>query len=185
MKTAFAAALLATALPAAAQTTPEPIPVMLAPNVKGPESGRIIVFAQKVDAGAPTPHEVDTSEFEPTGTAIAAKRYVVAETWRRRRPMDGDSRQLPLGLFAQLPAGTYAFQAVLDRNHDYNYGGRGPGDVVSPVVEARLPGPIPKLTLDRCPCRRRDARCSRLAQYPRRAQRKPMDRRALPRLKPV
>src|SRR6185436_6371077 len=38
-------------------------------------------------------------------------------------------------------------QAVLDRNHDYNYGGRGEGDIVSPVVEARLPGPAPRLTL--------------------------------------
>jgi len=36
---------------------------------------------------------------------------------------------------------------VLDRNHDYNYGGRGPGDIVSPVVEALLPGAIPNLVL--------------------------------------
>ena len=36
---------------------------------------------------------------------------------------------------------------MLDRNHDYNYGGRGAGDIVSPVVEARLPGPVPRLTL--------------------------------------
>lgn len=36
---------------------------------------------------------------------------------------------------------------MLDRNHDYNYGGRGPGDIVSPVVEALLPGAIPNLVL--------------------------------------
>jgi S-formylglutathione hydrolase FrmB len=145
MKTAFAAALLATTLPAVAQTTAEPIPVALAPAVKGPESGRIIVFAKKVEPGAAVPTEVDTSAFEPTGTAIAAK-----ETWSLRQgdvaEIDGDADTFPAA-FGALPPGTYAFQAVLDRNHDYNYGGRGPGDLISPVVEARLPGPIPTLTL--------------------------------------
>ena len=145
MKTVFAAALLAAALPGAAQTTPEPIPVTLAPTVRGPETGRIIVFAKKVDAGAPVPDEVDTSAFEPTGTAIAAK-----ETWSLRQgdvaEIDADADTFPAS-FGALPPGTYAFQAVLDRNHDYNYGGRGPGDLTSPVVEAKLPGRIPMLTL--------------------------------------
>ena len=33
-----------------------------------------------------------------------------------------------------------AVQAVLDRDHSYNYTGRGPGDLVSGVVEMDLPG---------------------------------------------
>ncbi len=60
--------------------------------------------------------------------------------------MDGETDSFPTP-FSQLPPGTYRFQAVLDRNHDYNYGGRGAGDILSPVVEARLPGPAPRLVL--------------------------------------
>jgi hypothetical protein len=36
---------------------------------------------------------------------------------------------------------------VLDVNNNYNYGGRDAGDLVSKVVEVRLPGPIPVLAL--------------------------------------
>jgi S-formylglutathione hydrolase FrmB len=133
------------AAPALAQATTETIPVGLAPAISSPQSGRIIVFAKQVDPAAKPPGSVDTSAFEPTGTAIAAK-----ETWSlgqgETAEVDADVDTYPAP-FAQLPAGTYAFQAVLDRNHDYNYGGRGSGDIVSPVVEARLPGPIPRLTL--------------------------------------
>src|SRR5208283_5374431 len=42
--------------------------------------------------------------------------------------------------FSQLKPGRYAVQAVLDRDHSYNYTGRGPGDLVSGVVEMDLPG---------------------------------------------
>ncbi|HEX7338669.1 MAG TPA: alpha/beta hydrolase-fold protein [Rhodanobacteraceae bacterium] len=147
MKIYWTAALLAVMLapPALAKTATEAIPVTLAPTIASPQSGRIIVFAKKVDPAAKPPNHVDTSAFEPTGTAIAAK-----ETWSLRQgetaEIDGDVDTYPVP-FAKLPPGTYAFQAVLDRNHDYAYGGRGSGDIVSPVVEAKLPGPIPTLTL--------------------------------------
>ncbi|TPG22308.1 enterochelin esterase [Sphingomonas koreensis] len=143
MKWIAAAALIAT--PALAQTAPETIPITLAPSIQGPQSGRILVFAKKVDPAAKTPDAVDTSAFEPTGTAIAAR-----DTWSfvqgQIAEIDGDTDSFP-SAFSKLPPGTYALQAVLDRNHDYNYRGRGEGDVVSPVVEAKLPGPIPTLTL--------------------------------------
>lgn len=133
------------AAPVLAQTATETIPVTLAPSISSPQSGRIIVFATKVDPAAEPPTAVDSSAFEPTGAAIAAK-----ETWSLRQgdtaEVDGGADTFPEA-FAKLPPGTYAFQAVLDRNHDYNYAGRGPGDIVSPVVEAKLPGPIPPLTL--------------------------------------
>ena len=149
MKASFKAALLAAAfvtMPALAQqSTRETIPVTLGGGINGVQSGRILVFAKKVDPSAKAPDEVDTSPFEPTGTAIAAR-----DTWSLRpgevATVDGDTDSFP-SAFNKLPAGTYAFQAVLDRNHDYNYGGRGAGDIVSPVVEATLPGPIPTLTL--------------------------------------
>ena len=149
MKTALAILAMLAAAPAAAQqpATHEAIPVTLGAGINGVRSGRIIVFARKIDDRAKVPQEVDTSPFEPTGTAIAAR-----ETWSLRpgevATVDGDTDSFP-SAFGKLPAGTYAFQAVLDRNHDYNYGGRGPGDIVSPVIEAKLPGPIPTLTLDR------------------------------------
>lgn len=147
MKAVIAILALLVATPAAAQQTAHAtIPVTLGTGITGVQSGRIIVFAHKVAEGAPAPAEVDTSAFEPTGTAIAAR-----ETWSLApgdvASVDGDSDGFPTA-FSKLPAGTYAFQAVLDRNHDYNYGGRGAGDIVSPVVEAAMPGPIPTLTLD-------------------------------------
>ncbi|MGN6374809.1 MAG: alpha/beta hydrolase [Sphingomonas sp.] len=130
---------------ATTQQTTQTVPVTLGAAFNAPQSGRIIVFAKKLDAGEKTPEEVDTSPFDPTGTAIAAR-----DTWSLRpgqvATIDGDTDSFPTA-WSKLPPGTYALQAVLDRNHDYNYGGRGPGDVVSPVVEARLPGPVPALTL--------------------------------------
>jgi dipeptidyl aminopeptidase/acylaminoacyl peptidase len=47
-----------------------------------------------------------------------------------------------------LPAGDYFVQAVLDVNHDYNYRGRSPGDLLSKVVQVHLPSNgAPGLTL--------------------------------------
>ena len=140
-------ALMGTSV-SAQQTAPlsNTIPVTLAPAVAGPESGRVIVFAKRVEPGDKPVTEIDTSPFEPTGTAIAA-RDVGALTPGEVAGIDTETDTFPAA-FGALPPGTYRFQAVLDRNHDYNYAGRGGGDIVSPVVEARLPGPLPLLTLN-------------------------------------
>lgn len=143
MKPVFAALLLAAAAPALAE--PVAIEVTTAPSIQAPQSGRILVFAHRVEPGAPASNEVDSSPFEPTGTAVAG-REVQALTSGRPAIVDGETDAFPTP-FSQLPPGTYRFQAVLDRNHDYNYGGRGAGDIVSPVVEARLPGAAPRLVL--------------------------------------
>ena len=140
----FTAIVLAAAAPALAD--PVAIEVTAAPSIQGPQSGRILVFAHRVEPGAPATNEVDSSPFEPTGTAVAG-REVQALSAGRPALVDGETDAFPTP-FSQLPPGTYRFQAVLDRNHDYNYGGRGPGDIVSPVVEARLPGPVPRLVLN-------------------------------------
>lgn len=133
-------------VPVTAQTTPVAIPVIASPDLGASNAGRLLIFAQPVEPDAKPMDEVDTSPFDPTGTAIAA-----------REVMDLNAGQVVLvgtetGAFptpwSQLPAGTYRLQAVLDRNHDYNYGGRGPGDLVSQLIEAQLPGPVPTLTLD-------------------------------------
>ena len=131
------------AMPAAAE--PVRIPVTAAPAIAGPVSGRIIVFAQKAAPGDKAPAEIDTSPFAPTETAVAA-REVSALSAGQVATVDAETDTFPLP-FSRLAPGTYRLQAVLDRNHDYNYGGRGPGDIVSPVVEAQLPGPVPTLVL--------------------------------------
>ena len=145
MKTAaiFAAFLLGLAGPALA--APVAVEVTTAPAIQGPQSGRILVFARRVEPGAAAATEIDSSPFEPTGTAVAG-REVQALVAGRPAIVDGETDAFPMP-FSELPPGTYRFQAVLDRNHDYNYGGRGAGDIVSPVVEARLPGPAPHLVL--------------------------------------
>ncbi|MFT3761867.1 MAG: alpha/beta hydrolase-fold protein [Pseudoxanthomonas sp.] len=111
-----------------------------------PASGRLLVFAipaaeaeklakdGKVEA-------VDTSPFRPTLTSVAA-REVVRLAPGADIAMDTDAIAFPAG-FSSLPAGDYYLQAVLDANHDYNYGGRGEGDRVSAVVKARLPAKQP------------------------------------------
>ncbi|MDQ8757293.1 alpha/beta hydrolase-fold protein [Sphingosinicella sp. LHD-64] len=143
---AFAAALLSLAAPAWALADPVAIPVTIAPAAApAPLSGRLIVFAQRVEPGAAPQTEIDSSPFAPTNTAVAA-REVHALASGQTALVDGEVDAFP-SRFSELPAGTYRFQAVLDRNHDYNYGGRGAGDIVSPVVEARLPGAVPQLTL--------------------------------------
>jgi S-formylglutathione hydrolase FrmB len=141
--TALAAALVLLAAPALAE--PVTIPVAAAPGLQGPLSGRLIVFARRTEPGAAAEAGIDSSPFEPTGTAVAA-REVEALAPGALAIVDGEADAFP-SAFSQLPPGSYRFQAVLDRNHDYNYGGRGEGDIVTPVVEARLPGPAPRLTL--------------------------------------
>lgn len=143
---AFAAALLTLATPTLALADPVAIPVTITPAAApAPLSGRLIVFAQRIEPGATAQTEIDSSPFAPTNTAVAA-REVHALASGQTALVDGEVDAFP-SRFSELPAGTYRFQAVLDRNHDYNYGGRGAGDIVSPVVEARLPGAAPQLVL--------------------------------------
>lgn len=129
----------------AALADPVTIDVAAAPSVQGPLSGRLIVLAHRVEPGAAPEAAIDVSPFAPTETALAA-REIDALAPGQIAAVDAELGAFP-GPFSSLPPGTYRFQALLDRNHDYNYGGRGEGDLVSPVVEARLPGPAPRLTL--------------------------------------
>ncbi len=121
------------------------IPVRLDPAQSEAQSGRILVFAQKVNPGDKPSDSVDSNEFNPTDTAIAAREVAALQPGVTAN-IDGEADAFPAA-FSTLPAGTYRFQAVLDHDHSYNYGGRGGGDIVSKVVEATLPGPVPALTL--------------------------------------
>ncbi|MES2098062.1 MAG: alpha/beta hydrolase-fold protein [Pseudomonadota bacterium] len=127
-------------------TDPVAIPVTVAASLGEHLSGRLIVFAQKVEPGAKPSADVDFSPFQPTGATFAAREVGDLQPGRVAL-VDGNTDVFPAP-FSTLPAGTYRFQAVLDRNHDYNYGGRGEGDLISKVVEVTLPGKIPAITLD-------------------------------------
>jgi Putative esterase len=116
--------------------------VQLAPGATMPTSGRLLVFARPLAAAKAAAKDgpvtkVDFDYFDLTGTSIAA-REVARLAPGEDVEIDLDGKSFP-DAFSKLPAGDYAVQAVLDVNHSYPYSGRGPGDLVSPVVEMRLP----------------------------------------------
>src|SRR3546814_15443501 len=71
----FVPIALALSAPAAVLADPAPMaaPVVTTQDLGGDASGRLLVFAQRIEPGAPAQEEVDTSAFNPTGTAIAAR----------------------------------------------------------------------------------------------------------------
>jgi len=133
-------------------TVPPPrVPVVIPVTIDarfGPvQSGRLIVFIKELKPGAQPDAEVDFSPYTPTATSIAA-RDVSALTPDDTAQIDGETDAFPIDWSFLFTGGsTYEVQAVLDRNHDYNYAGRGAGDLVSKVVVVG-PGGIPTLTLD-------------------------------------
>ncbi len=133
--TIFAApALSAQALPA-----PVVFHVSLGQASATPVSGRMLVFAKLLGPADKRPvARVDMDQIDTHAAAIAAQevaRLAPAATI----DLDADIAAFPTP-FSQLTPGRYAVQAVLDRDHSYNYTGRGPGDLVSGVVEMDLPG---------------------------------------------
>jgi putative esterase len=110
-------------------------------------SGRLLVFAKLLGPGDKRPvTRVDMDQIDTHATAIAA-REVARLAPGATVDLDADVSAFPTP-FSQLEPGHYAVQAVLDRDHSYNYTGRGPGDLVSGVVEMDLPGdPAQLLTL--------------------------------------
>lgn len=117
-------------------------------------SGRLLLFALPAKLAAAQAKDgkidrIDTNPFHPTQTAVAAMEVhdLVPGT---SVLIDADALAFPEG-FSKLAAGGYDMQAVLDVNHDYNYSGRGAGDLVSEVTEVSFDGSaaIPTLRLTR------------------------------------
>src|SRR6185312_9403910 len=101
-------------------------------------SGRLLLFALPAKQAAAQNKGgkvtvIDTNPFDPTQTAVAAME-VHALAPGASVLIDADALAFPEG-FSKLAAGDYDVQAVLDVNHDYNYSGRGAGDLVSDVTE--------------------------------------------------
>jgi S-formylglutathione hydrolase FrmB len=144
MRAAITAALVLAAsgtLAQAADTHPI-LQVQVAPQIKTPVSGRLLVFAQPLAVAKAAAKDglVTQVEADPFG---ADKGQVSAREIGATKPgatldIDLDGIAAPQA-FSQLPPGDYVVQAVLDQNHSYNYNGRGEGDLVSPVVTLKLP----------------------------------------------
>src|SRR3546814_8371455 len=73
----FVPIALALSAPAAVLADPAPMaaPVVTTQDLGGDASGRLLVFAQRIEPGAPAQEEVDTSAFNPTGTAIRSEEH--------------------------------------------------------------------------------------------------------------
>jgi hypothetical protein len=80
---------------------------------------------------------VDASPFRGTQDSVAA-REVTRLVPGQGVDIDVDAQAFPTG-WSKLPPGDYLVQAVLDVDHDYNYSGRGAGDLVSEVARIHLP----------------------------------------------
>jgi S-formylglutathione hydrolase FrmB len=134
-------------LPAQGARVPVVFQVSLGQASATPVSGRLLIFAKRLAPGDKTPvARVDMDQIEARATAIAAQE-VARLAPGARVDLDADISAFPTP-FSQLEPGHYAVQAVLDRDHSYNYTARGPGDLVSGVVEMDLPGDAsPPLTL--------------------------------------
>lgn len=111
-------------------------------------SGRLLLFAmdaktaaaearKESDGHSDKVEEVDANPFRATETSVAAREV---DHWVPGQVVDIDTDGLAFPAnWSQLPAGDYVVQAVLDVNHDYNYTGRGAGDIVSDVMTMHLP----------------------------------------------
>ncbi|HOU66841.1 MAG TPA: enterochelin esterase, partial [Thermomonas sp.] len=108
-------------------------------------AGRLLVFAMpagmaEAAAKGGKVEEVDASAMAPEAVAIAAME-VPSLAAGASVVLDADAIAFPQP-FSRLPKGDYYLQAVLDANHDYNYGGRGEGDLVGDAdagEQVRLP----------------------------------------------
>lgn len=137
--------LLATLL--GASPGPETRFVVALPAGIGDARGRLLLFAEPATPANATEAEVDTDAADAHGVFVAA-RDVSAFGPAHAVVLDAAARSFPLR-FTALPPGDYRVQAVLDRNGDYNYSGRGAGDLVSRVVSIRFPlATIPSIKLD-------------------------------------
>jgi hypothetical protein len=121
------------------------IVISLSPGLGHEESGRALIFVQALRGQAKLDKEVDFDLGSPEPV------WMEAQELRGLHPHHTTALDSPAvypGALSALAPGLYEVQAVLDRNHDYAYGGRGPGDLLSRVVKVRLPGRIPALVLD-------------------------------------
>lgn len=117
-------------------------------------SGRLLVFAMPADKAEAAAKDgkvdaVNASPMTPEAVTFAAME-VPHMASGASVVLDADAIAFPQP-FSRLPEGEYYLQAVLDASRDYNYGGRGAGDIVSEPTKVRLGGAarVPSLALTR------------------------------------
>ena len=117
--------------------------VVVGKDIPAPVSGRLLIFAKSAAADSAKADgketsgkkEVDISEFHPTATSVAAAEiHDVAPG--KAIEVDLDRTAYPAA-FSSMPRGDYELQAVLDTDHNYDYGGRDADDWQGEVVEAK------------------------------------------------
>jgi S-formylglutathione hydrolase FrmB len=139
MKALFVLLLTSSAIAAQAPPVPVVFHVSLGQASATSVSGRLLVFAKPLGPADKRPvAAVNMDQIDTHATAIAAQEVAYLDPGATVE-LDADVTAFPTP-FSQLKPGRYAVQAVLDRDHSYNYTGRGPGDLVSGVVEMDLPG---------------------------------------------
>jgi Putative esterase len=132
-------AILAAGFALPAFAAPVVFHVVLGQASATPASGRMLVFAKKLEPSDKRPLvSVDIDQIDVHVAAVAAQEMAHLEPGATF-DLDADLAAFPVP-FSQLKPGRYAVQAVLDRHHSYNYTGRGAGDLVSDVIEMELPG---------------------------------------------
>lgn len=123
--------------------------VKLGAAVKGPVSGRLMVFFKQGSGDK----EVSIDEFHPSATWVVAREVHDLKAGDSVE-IDPDARAFPSPV-ATLPAGNWEAQALLDPEHSFNYSGRGANDWVGPVVAltnwSGAAGAEPALILDAHP----------------------------------
>jgi S-formylglutathione hydrolase FrmB len=111
-----------------------------------PVSGRLLLFIAPKGADAKDAAPVDMNMMSPASV------YVVAKEVQHLAPgesvdIDADDIVFP-GPLSKAPGGSYRLQAVLDVDHNYNYQGRVPGDIISAPMNVNVPlGAPPAVTL--------------------------------------
>jgi hypothetical protein len=134
-----------------------PAPALFRVELQGatdqPVSGRLLLFAAEANAARAAAKgaevdEVGGARFATSLTSVAA-REVSRLAPGQSVSIDADELAFP-DAFSKLPPGDYLMQAVLDVHHNYNYLGRGTGDLLSGVVSVHLPAATPPvITLTR------------------------------------
>ncbi|MHC9419827.1 alpha/beta hydrolase-fold protein [Sphingomonas citri] len=141
--------LLASASAALLIGAAEPAPrliVTLRPDLAADVRGRLLVFA--TPASGADARGGDAVDLERGQHVWVAGRDVAGFGPGRSVTIDRATDAYPASL-ASLAPGSYRVQAVLDRDGDYNFAGRAPGDLLSEVVTVRLPlASTPTLQLD-------------------------------------
>src|SRR6185369_17851747 len=107
-----------------------------------PVSGRLLIFMTRSDK----PQEMIGPDFTDPNAVYISGTEVANLVPGKPVDIDSDALAFP-GPFSSAPAGDYQIFALLDRDHSYTYGGKGPGDIYSVVTKSPMPSGETVITL--------------------------------------